>query len=334
MTVITIVTSDNQIWNKEEVYSELVYAMSLRQAFKINLLSEGPDLQSLGIYDFLDKIAQKFNFSLNQITIYTANALETHSQINIVYCAPYHLLNNAKDYITAVSKVKHLKHFGMFIGRSNAPRLHLASYIDHHYYDQCIMSYHFNFVDEFHISNVGIEDLIKYYRVQDIHVEGKFLSQCPIKLDYTTTVLIDKSLDLNPAQQLLKNDKDYFLQTYCKFFVEIVCESYFTGNTFFPTEKIFRPILLKTPFIVQGPQFFLSNLKKLGFKTFDQWWDEGYQEDPTIHQLIEIKKVVDILSTKSVDQLCSMYSEMTPILEHNYQTAMSLTMKDFKKIYE
>jgi hypothetical protein len=333
MIRIVVITSDNKIWNQSEAYAEIVYAMSLHQPFEIDLFNEGPDLQSLGTYDFLTKFANKFNYPLNYITIYTANALERHAQINIVYSAPYHLLINAKEYITNATKSSRLKHFGMFIGRSNAPRLHLASYLKHRYSDQSVISYHFNLHDDFHTHNIGLEDLIKYYK-QDIHVESNFLSCCPLRINNTAQVLIDKSLGINPAQQLLKNDKEYFLQTYRDFFVEIVCESFFTGNTFFTTEKIFRPILLKTPFIVQGPRNFLRNLKKLGFKTFDQWWDEGYSEDPTSHQLTEIKQVLDMLSKKSSKEIHNMYKSMHDVLEHNYQTALDLTDKDFYKLYE
>jgi len=330
MIVVDIVTSDNKIWNKDKVYTKLSQAITSGQPFQINLLNEAPDLESIGLYRYLEDSG----VNLKNITIFTANALEVHNQIHIEYRPPLHLLENAKAYITNIVKNNQIKHFGMFIGRSNGPRLHLATYINQHYHAQSILSYHYNFVDEFHKDNIGLENLITNYNANDVSQEAKFISQCPIRIKENIVVYNDKTLKLNYAQQLLDADRDYFSQTYNNFFVELVCESFFTGNTFFPTEKLFRPILLKTPFIVQGPQYFLHNLKKLGFQTFNHWWDEGYSEDPAWYQLTEIKKVLDFLSTKSSDELNQMYLSMSDILEHNYQLAMNLTKEDFKKLYE
>jgi hypothetical protein len=330
MTTVNIVTSDNKIWNTEQVYTKLSQAVTLGHPFQIDLLNEAPDLRSIGLYDYLEQ----YGIDLKHITIHTANALEKHNQIHIEYHPPLHLVENAKVYITDIFKNSQLKHFGLFVGRSNGPRLHLATYLNQHHCDKLILSYHYNSVDEFHRDNIGLEDLITNYNVNDVSQEAEFISQCPIQLKDDTIVHNDKTLKLNYAQQLFDNDQDYFSRTYNNFFVELVCESFFTGNTFFPTEKTFRPMLLKTPFIVQGPQYFLHNLKKLGFQTFDQWWDEGYSEDPTGHQLAEIKKVLDFLSTKSIEQLNQMYLSMLDILEHNYQLAITLNKEDFKKLYE
>ena len=90
------------------------------------------------------------------------------------------------------------------------------------------------------------------------------------------------------------------------------------------------PYAVKNTVIIQGPQYFLRNLKKLGFKTFDQWWDEGYDEDPVDHRLIEIKKVIKDLSTQTPEQLSSMYESMQATLEHNHQLCLNLKLDDFK----
>lgn len=307
---------------------DIAHAMATKQTIVIDFMHEGPDLTTLGFYRLLLKLCDKFSYPQSNITIYTANALEKHGAMNIVYQPPMHLITQTKSYAAEVPKTNALKHFGMFIGRSNAERLYLASYIDSNYRDLALISYHFNIDDEFHTNNIGIDELIRTHGIKDVRTEAQFLSQCPRKLDNNKQVTIDKSSDLNPAQQILNNDRATFMQNYRNFFVEIVCESYFTGNTFFPTEKIFRPMLLKTPFIVQGAQFFLHKLRDLGFKTFDKYWDEGYAEDPSDWQLQEIIKVIDYLSQKSISELNVMYQDMQPIIEHNYQRLMSLTGDD------
>ncbi len=332
MKRIAIQTSDNRIWNKSLIYSQITESVVLGEKFALDFLQEGPDIQSLGLYAFLDHLANKFNYSLKNITVFTANILEQHKEISIVYHPPIHLVKNAKDYIANTVKKNKLKHFGIFINRGNVHRLHLTSYLHKFFKEQSLINYHFHLNDDLHLSNIGLEEIVKRYNTKDVSMESDFLQHCPIKASNTDSIVIDKSLLLNPAQQLLVNDKESFVQLYQDFFVEIVCETYHTGQTFFPTEKIFRPILLKTPFIVQGPRFFLKNMEKLGFKTFSKWWNEAYSEDPDISQIIEIKRVINFLSKQNSDQLYQMYLDMQDTIEHNYSCALNLTANDFKKI--
>ena len=64
---------------------------------------------------------------------------------------------------------------------------------------------------------------------------------------------------------------------YQNIFLDVVVESHVAGQTFFPTEKTIRPIYALTPFVVFGPQGYLSNLQaRYGFKTFSNWWSEDY----------------------------------------------------------
>lgn len=65
---------------------------------------------------------------------------------------------------------------------------------------------------------------------------------------------------------------------YHKFAVEIVCETYCYGDTFFPTEKTVRPIAAGKAFVTFGPVDFLKRLQTYGFCTFSDLWDEGYDQ--------------------------------------------------------
>ena len=81
MKSIAVETSDSKIWNQATVYGEIVQAMSQGLPFKIDFLNEGPDIEFLGLYDFLNKFSKNLNFDLSKITILTANALEKHDKI-------------------------------------------------------------------------------------------------------------------------------------------------------------------------------------------------------------------------------------------------------------
>ena len=119
---------------------------------------------------------------------------------------------------------------------------------------------------------------------------------------------------------------------YNSVFVDVVSETAKVGNVFFPTEKTFRPIMFLTPFIVYGPIGYLKNLKKLGFKTFDQWFDESYDTVIDDNQrLVEVISLLLYINTKSMLELENINREMQDVLKHNVKVLMDLTETDFNR---
>ena len=102
-------------------------------------------------------------------------------------------------------------------------------------------------------------------------------------------------------------------------FLHVVTETCFWDRKQHLTEKIFKPIVLKQPFILMGCAHNLSYLKEYGFKTFDQWWDESYDEieDP-IQRLQKICEVIEDISNRSDSDLEQLLLEMQEILDYNY----------------
>ena len=93
-------------------------------------------------------------------------------------------------------------------------------------------------------------------------------------------------------------------------------------------------MLMRTPFIVQGPQNFIRNLHKLGFKTFHEFWDEGYSEDPSDCQVRAIIETIQTLAKKNHKDLRDMYNTMLPKLEHNRNLLKTLTAHDFDQAFD
>ena len=86
---------------------------------------------------------------------------------------------------------------------------------------------------------------------------------------------------------------------------------------------------MKTPFILQGPSFFLKRLRDIGFKTFSNWWDESYDEDPYDYKLTAILRIINEINCLDMQQV---YKEMRPILDHNHELFQKLNFKSFDKI--
>jgi hypothetical protein len=112
------------------------------------------------------------------------------------------------------------------------------------------------------------------------------------------------------------------IQIYDQIFCDLVAETYITGNSFFPTEKTLRPIIAKTPFIVLGPKGFLQNLKKLGFLTFSDWWDEEYDNFSGIERIRMIQNTVNSIMQWDDYKLAQVLKEMQPTLNNNLNTYM------------
>jgi hypothetical protein len=81
----------------------------------------------------------------------------------------------------------------------------------------------------------------------------------------------------------------------------------------------FKGIVDKRPFILMACPGTLLHLKSLGFKTFDCWWDESYDQEKDFETRTEmIVSIVDCISNYSTRQLRQMCIDMEHILEHNF----------------
>ena len=112
-------------------------------------------------------------------------------------------------------------------------------------------------------------------------------------------------------------------------FVHVVTETVYYLKKLHLTEKIFKPIIAKRPFILVAAPGNLAYFKSYGFKTFDRWIDESYDaiEDDELRMTAIVDQVERIANLSREDQL-AMYEEMKEILEFNYRHMYS----DFKKL--
>jgi hypothetical protein len=77
--------------------------------------------------------------------------------------------------------------------------------------------------------------------------------------------------------------------------------------------------------MIQGPKYFLKNLRKLGFRTFGKWWCEGYDLDESDARYYTLKQGIDWVASQSDDTIAQWYNEMQETLNHNYDILCNLT---------
>jgi hypothetical protein len=131
-------------------------------------------------------------------------------------------------------------------------------------------------------------------------------------LDNLLPLEIDMDLGANnPAENIVK-------EHYCKTFLSVVPETLFNDNTLFFSEKIWKTIAVGHPFMIVSSRGMLSKLREQGYKTYNTWWDEGYDEIANINDRIRhIVRELKRLSSLSREELISMRISMQPTIEYN-----------------
>lgn len=105
-------------------------------------------------------------------------------------------------------------------------------------------------------------------------------------------------------------------------FLELVTETgYMNNNCLSYTEKTFKSILSKKPFILLGGYCgMLKKLRDMGYQTFGDFWDESYDDiqDPR-ERLKAVGKLLLDLNQYSIEDLREMKRQMKSILDHNFK---------------
>lgn len=102
-------------------------------------------------------------------------------------------------------------------------------------------------------------------------------------------------------------------------FLYVVSETCYWGQKKHLTEKVFKPIVCRMPFILVAPAHNLEYLRSYGFKTFSPWIDESYdQEEDDLVRMELIGKELKRISSMSTNELKDMLVAMQDTLEYNF----------------
>ena len=96
------------------------------------------------------------------------------------------------------------------------------------------------------------------------------------------------------------------------------------GEVVHITEKTYRNIVYKKPFIILGQPRQLEFLHKLGYKTFSPIINESYDtyDDPA-ERFYMVMKEVKRLCSKSNKELVNIFKDLNDILDYNYNLYFS-----------
>lgn len=102
-------------------------------------------------------------------------------------------------------------------------------------------------------------------------------------------------------------------------FLYVGVETMFHYPGTYLSEKSFKGFASLRPFVIVGPAGNLNKLKDYGFKTFDRWWDEGYDNiENSSDRMKAVFKIIKYISNLPPNQLIELGKEMEDILQYNY----------------
>jgi hypothetical protein len=100
--------------------------------------------------------------------------------------------------------------------------------------------------------------------------------------------------------------------------ISVVSEPIFadTDKAVFISEKTFKPIACMHPFIILGGKGSLRAIREMGYKTFNDFIDESYDELSTFERLDAIIKLLKDID--AIEDKLDWFESMRDVLEYNY----------------
>ena len=170
----------------------------------------------------------------------------------------------------------------------------------------------------------SFDQSVPYHILQNWHVDlepetiNNFASRLPL--------IIDNETDIN---QMCEDRGNVSRPYYQNSLVSLITETNFDREEVTLTEKSYKPIKEKHPFIIVGVNGALRGLHKSGFRTFGEFWDESYDtiEHPG-QRMQAIKNVIEYISTWDNDKILDFKRRVKPIIEHNFNLLKTSTPRD------
>lgn len=137
--------------------------------------------------------------------------------------------------------------------------------------------------------------------------------------------------DKNDLFQIFGNLVPLFNESFLYIVTETVCDNFYQ-NSVVPMDfmsKMGRALWYPTPFVVVGNCGVLRRLREMGFVTFNQWWDESYDEIENLNERMQyIHRLVEWISKLSQSDMLQIRNEMIPVFNHNRNVLKTLNEKE------
>jgi hypothetical protein len=298
-TQIEITFEDNHFSNLIYLDFELLISILRSKFEKITLYSDNP----------LDCNTGMFNYKKTQGVFYTDRTF---------------ILKTEESKLTIE---KPLHKFGICIQRPDQHRLsllvELSKYSNLDLFSKIGFDENTLAVTDYWRQSCG-DQILRHYDIP-------YSEFCNVLKTYNRSELTDF---MNPC--VLGHEMQAIEQNFnnIKFLVDIVGESHVADGVFIPSEKTLRPMMMKQCFVIFSSLEYYKNLHKLGFKTFNEFWDESWDDIDQFNMFEKSEKIAKTINTISSNYTIDELMDKTKsIREHNYQQCIKIYHSDVWEKY-
>jgi hypothetical protein len=195
---------------------------------------------------------------------------------------------------------KNLNRPKRFIFKNANPRDHRLYFASELFRRNLLEKSYFSWINRYHKPSISM-DIVNKFNLDssisnDIFLKmQEFLDGSPYILDFDANTIHEW---LN--QRLLI--PEHYLNSYFTFVTETTFEDCSIENVLFVTEKIYQPIVQYHPFIVSAGTGFLDHMRRYGYETFPELFDESYDQEPNLK--LRTKIIID-----NIERVCNMPAE-------------------------
>lgn len=139
-----------------------------------------------------------------------------------------------------------------------------------------------------------------------------------IYTNWSKGIKLSEEYELPWAQQYPQRgmDQDIYEKPYNDTKYSLVSETNDTNNEVFITEKTWKAIIAQHVFVVHGNYLFLQKLREMGFKTFSNYFDEGYDLEMDKHNRMD--KIVNTCRYLLRKNWQDIYLQTQSLRKHNH----------------
>jgi len=149
-------------------------------------------------------------------------------------------------------------------------------------------------------------------------------NKLPLILDSEDFSKYPMEQNIDPVRDLYKNS-----------LVNIITETYFFSNIIHITEKTYKPIAFMQPFVMIGSYGSLKHIKEMGFKTFEEFWDESYDlEKDDIKRFTMVMSVIESIASWPDHVKTDFTYAVKDIVEYNLKHLNSMPNSEIDNFVE
>lgn len=333
------------------IHKHVVFSFGTESMFCFNTRNTRKGAEFCNLFELVHSWLEKLNIDPCIVSFYNGNQLiesaytswcEEQNVVRRMSVGWYDVwaaatIKTHSNYLNRVSYGKKPKYFSCL---NNKPRWHRLKTLEYMHDNNLLEHGACSFV-----FNDDAKDILEYtFNRPDLI---KYIPMCKDGWQSSNDVAMLSNTPIHQELPELDSYFSYFNETY----FDVITETIFNSNDWFHTkhglegdywhnvfftEKIFRSILFKRPFVLLGGTRSLEILKSHGFKTFDMLFDESYDivSDPTTRLNMALDTVKDLVNSVTLDELHERINseEVQSVLEHNYKTIFDYAEKNKSKV--